>query len=141
MGKVNPSGRLSETYPVHYEDTPAFRYFPSKERNSEYRESLYVGYRYYDTSKVRVQYPFGFGLSYTEFTYSDLKVDKDGICVVVTNTGDRDGAEVVQMYVELPNCIVFRPAKDIFHLMIKHFGTGMSEPVSGKLRWEHITLW
>lgn len=112
-GKVNPSGRLSETYPIRYEDTPAFRYFPSKERNSEYRESLYVGYRYYDTSKVRIQYPFGFGLSYTEFTYSDLKVDKDGIRVVITNTGDRDGAEVVQMYVGLPNCIVFRPVKEL----------------------------
>lgn len=112
-GKVNPSGRLSETYPVRYEDTPAIRYFPSKERNSEYRESIYVGYRYYDTSRVRVQYPFGFGLSYTEFTYSDLKVDKEGVHVLITNTGDRDGAEVVQMYVGLPNSIVFRPVKEL----------------------------
>lgn len=64
-GKVNPSGRLNETYPVRYEDTPAFKYFPSEQRNSEYREALYVGYRYYDTAKVKVLYPFGFGLSYT----------------------------------------------------------------------------
>lgn len=112
-GKVNPSGRLNETYPVHYEDTPAFYNYPSNERNAEYRESIYVGYRYYDTSKVRVQYPFGFGLSYTEFTYSNLTVDKKGIKVVITNTGDLDGAEVVQLYVGLPNAIVFRPAKEL----------------------------
>ena len=61
-GKVNPSGRLNETYPIKYEDTPAFHNFPSTERNAEYREGVFVGYRYYDTSKVRVQYPFGFGL-------------------------------------------------------------------------------
>lgn len=112
-GKVNPSGRLAESYPIRYEDTPALRYFPSTERNAEYREGIYVGYRYYDTSSVRVQYPFGFGLSYTEFSYSDLKVDVQGIQVRVTNTGDRDGAEVVQMYVGLPNAIVFRPAKEL----------------------------
>lgn len=112
-GKVNPSGRLAESYPLCYEDTPAFRHFPSAEKNSEYRESIYVGYRYYDTSMVRVQYPFGYGLSYTEFTYSNLKVGKDGIRVMITNTGDCDGAEVVQMYVGLPNAIVFRPAKEL----------------------------
>ena len=112
-GKVNPSGRLAESYPLRYEDTPAFRHFPSTERSSEYRESIYVGYRYYDTSRVRVQYPFGYGLSYTEFLYSDLKVDTDRITVKITNAGERDGAEVVQMYVGLPNAIVFRPAKEL----------------------------
>lgn len=71
-GDVNPSGRLSETYPIKYEDTPSFRNFPSTERNAEYREGIYVGYRYYDTSMVRIQYPFGFGLSYTEFSYLSL---------------------------------------------------------------------
>lgn len=112
-GKVNPSGRLAESYPLRYEDTPAFRNFPAAERNSEYRESIYVGYRYYDTSMVRVQYPFGYGLSYTEFTYSDLKISAEGVRVIVTNTGEQDGAEVVQMYVGLPNAIVFRPAKEL----------------------------
>lgn len=112
-GKINPSGRLAESYPIRYAHTPAFRYFPSTERNAEYRESIFVGYRYYDTGSVRVQYPFGFGLSYTEFTYSDLCVDEQGIRVVITNTGDRDGAEVVQMYIGLPNAIVFRPKKEL----------------------------
>ncbi len=112
-GKENPSGRLSESYPIRYEDTPAYRYFPSTERTAEYRESIYVGYRYYDTSRVRVQYPFGFGLSYTEFTYSDLKISEKGISLTVENTGKYDGAEVVQLYVGLHNAIVFRPEKEL----------------------------
>ena len=112
-GKENPSGRLSETYPIRYEDTPAFRNFPSTERNSEYRESIFVGYRYYDTSKVRVQYPFGYGLSYTEFTYSDLKVTDQGAEFVIANTGSMDGAEVAQLYVGAPNKRIFRPDKEL----------------------------
>lgn len=112
-GKVNPSGRLNETYPVKYEDNSAFRYYPSQERNSEYRESVYVGYRYYDTCGVRVQYPFGFGLSYTEFLFSNLQVDEKGVTLTVSNTGELDGAEVVQLYVGLPNAIVFRPQKEL----------------------------
>ena len=113
MGNENPSGRLSESYPVKYEDTPAYRYFPATKRNSEYREALYIGYRYYDSSKVRVQYPFGFGLSYTEFTYSDLKINKNGVKVTVQNTGKYDGEEVVQLYVGLPDASVFRPEKEL----------------------------
>lgn len=112
-GKVNPSGRLNETYPLRYEDTPAFKYFPSEERNSEYREALYVGYRYYDTAKVRTLYPFGFGLSYTEFEYSDLTVDQEGAEFTLTNTGDRDGAEVAQLYVGMKDAKVFRPEKEL----------------------------
>lgn len=113
MGIYNPSGRLNETYPIRYEDTPAFRHFPSMERNAEFREGIYVGYRYYDTCKIRVQFPFGFGLSYTEFTYSDLSVDHNGASVTISNTGSYDGAEVVQMYISLPNAIVFRPSKEL----------------------------
>lgn len=112
-GKVNPSGRLNETYPVRYEDTPAFKYFPSEERNSEYREALYVGYRYYDTAKVRVLYPFGFGLSYTEFQYRDLTVNPEGAEFTLTNTGNRDGAEVAQLYIGMKDGKVFRPAKEL----------------------------
>ena len=112
-GKVNPSGRLSETYPLRHEDTPAFRHFPSTQRNAEYREGIYIGYRYYDTSKVRVQYPFGYGMSYTTFSYSDLKMDAGGATFTLTNTGKCDGAEVVQLYVGLPNAIVFRPEKEL----------------------------
>lgn len=112
-GKVNPSGRLNETYPIKYEDTPAFHNFPSTERNAEYREGVYVGYRYYDTSKVRVQYPFGFGLSYTSFEYSDIRADENGVEFTITNTGFHDGAEVAQLYVGMENGKIFRPAKEL----------------------------
>lgn len=112
-GKVNPSGRLSETYPVKYEDTPAYCYFPSPERNAEYREGIFVGYRYYETSRVRVQYPFGFGLSYTTFQYSDIKADKAGVSFTLANTGSCDGAEVAQLYVGMKDTRVFRPAKEL----------------------------
>lgn len=112
-GKVNPSGRLNETYPLRYEDTPAFRYFPSAERNSEYREGLYVGYRYYNTSKVRVMYPFGFGLSYTTFEYSNLKTDDKGVSFTVKNTGRMDGAETAQLYAGLKDARVYRLEKEL----------------------------
>lgn len=112
-GRVNPSGRLGETYPLRYEDTPAFRYYPSTERNSEYRESVFVGYRYYDTSKVRVQYPFGFGLSYTSFEYSELLVTETGVEFTLENTGEMDGAEVAQLYIGSPKERVFRPEKEL----------------------------
>ena len=98
-GKVNPSGKLSETYPIKYEDTPAFRYFPSSQRTAEYREGIYVGYRYYQAASVNVQYPFGHGLSYTDFAYSDLQADENGVEFTITNTGKRDGAETAQLNV------------------------------------------
>lgn len=112
-GEVNPSGHLNETYPVRYEDTPAFRYFPGAERNTEYRESIFTGYRYYDTNHRKVQYPFGHGLSYTAFEYTDLKADESGVSFLLKNTGSRDGAEVAQLYVGLENGKVFRPAKEL----------------------------
>ena len=99
-GKTNPSGKLNETYPICYEDTPAYAYYPGKERNSEYREGLYVGYRYYDTVKKEVLFPFGYGLSYTDFTYSDLSVSEKGVSFCITNTGNFAGAEIAQLYIE-----------------------------------------
>lgn len=112
-GKVNPSGRLNETYPLRYEDTPAFRNYPSQERCSQFRESIYVGYRYYDTSKVRVLFPFGFGLSYTEFTYSDIAVDEKGAHFTITNVGEYDGAEVAQLYIGMRDSKIFRADKEL----------------------------
>lgn len=112
-GKINPSGRLAETYPLRYEDTPAFQYYPASERTSEYREGPFMGYRYYDTSMVLFRYPFGYGLSYTEFAYSALEEDEKGVQLTVTNVGERDGAEVVQLYVGFPDSVVFRPQKEL----------------------------
>lgn len=112
-GEVNPSGRLSETYPLRYEDTPAYRYFPGAERCSQYREGIYVGYRYYDTGKVKVQYPFGYGLSYTTFSYKNLEVLENEVRFTLTNTGKADGKEVVQLYVGGPKGRIFRPEKEL----------------------------
>ena len=112
-GAVNPSGKLAETYPVAYEDTPAFKYYPAKERTSEYREGLYIGYRYFDTAHVPVKYPFGYGLSYTTFEYTDLKVNAEGATFKITNTGKCDGAEIAQLYISLPGAEVFRPEKEL----------------------------
>ena len=113
LGEVNPSGKLSESYPLKYEDCSSAPYFPAKERNVEYREGLYVGYRYYCTAKVPVLFPFGYGLSYTTFAYSDLKVTEKQATFMLKNTGGVDGAEVVQLYVHAKNPTVYRPNREL----------------------------
>ena len=112
-GKVNPSGKLNETYPLHYEDTPAYAYYPSKERSSEYRESLYVGYRYYTTVGKTMRFPFGYGLSYTTFEYKDLKIDTEGVTFTIKNTGNVSGTEIAQLYVGKSSETVFRPIREL----------------------------
>ena len=112
-GQVNPSGKLAESYPVKYEDVSSAPYFPAKERTAEYREGLFVGYRYFETANVPVLFPFGFGLSYTTFEYSDLTVTGKEATFTLKNTGKMDGAEVAQLYVSKPDGDVFRPAKEL----------------------------
>lgn len=112
-GDVNPSGKLTETYPIHYEDTPSYSNFPGKEASVEYREGIYIGYRYYDTANVDVLFPFGYGLSYTTFEYSDIHVDKDGVTFNLTNSGDVAGMEIAQMYVSCKSRTIFRPKKEL----------------------------
>lgn len=112
-GKACPGGRLAETYPIKYEDTPAFKYWPGKEKTSEYREGLFVGYRFYETAAVPVLFPFGYGLSYTEFSYVDMQADRKQVQVTIKNTGDYDGAEVVQIYISKPDSEIFRPVKEL----------------------------
>lgn len=113
MGEVNPSGKLTETYPVSYKDVPTANYFPAKERTVEYREGLYIGYRYFETAKVPVLFPFGHGLSYTTFEYGDLSVNGEGATFTITNIGKVDGAEVAQLYVSARKPTVYRPAKEL----------------------------
>ncbi len=112
-GECNPSGKLNETYPYRYEDTPAYAYYPSKERSSEYRESLFVSYRYYTTVGKEVRFPFGYGLSYTTFAYSNLLVERDKATFTVKNAGDCDGVEIAQLYVGCKSDTVFRPVKEL----------------------------
>ncbi len=112
-GRVNPSGKLAESYPIKYSDVSSATHFPGKQRSVEYREGPYFGYRYYDTADVPVLYPFGYGLSFTTFEYSDLKVDDKGVNFKIKNTGNMDGAEIAQLYVGLPGAEIFRPKKEL----------------------------
>lgn len=112
-GDVNPSGKLAETYPLSYKDTPSYKHFPGKEVSVEYREGIYIGYRYYDTANVDVLFPFGYGLSYTTFEYSDLKVNKDGVTFNITNNGKVAGMEVAQLYVGCKSKEIFRAKKEL----------------------------
>ncbi|MCL2061653.1 MAG: glycoside hydrolase family 3 C-terminal domain-containing protein [Firmicutes bacterium] len=112
-GKVSPSGKLAETYPVVYTDCPSATNFPGVYRNVEYREGIFVGYRYYETAGERVKYPFGYGLSYTNFTYSDIKIDEKGVSFMIENTGDTAGAEAAQLYIGLKDSKIFRANKEL----------------------------
>lgn len=129
-GKVNPSGKLAETWPVSYEDTPAFRYFPGRERTAEYREGMYIGYRYYDTADVPVRFPFGFGLSYTAFEYSGLSVSPEKVSFTITNAGAIAGAEIAQVYVSRRNGTVFRPARELKGFAKVYLEPGESKTVT-----------
>ena len=113
LGEINPSGKLAESYPLKYEDVSSAPYFPSRQRNAEYREGLYVGYRYYESANIPVLFPFGFGLSYTTFSYRDLKVTGQEVSFTLANTGKADGAEVAQLYISKAGAKVFRPAKEL----------------------------
>lgn len=121
MGKVNPSGKTAETYPLSFDENPVYGNYPGSPVISEHKESIYIGYRYYDTAKKNVLFPFGFGLSYTTFEYSDIKLSeseiKDNETVTVSfkikNTGDMDGAEIVQVYVADKESTIFRPEKEL----------------------------
>ena len=107
-GEYSPSGKLSESIVKKYEDVPNIRYYPSKERTSEYRESIFVGYRYFTTANVPVMYPFGYGLSYTEFKYSDIEADRDKVSFYIENTGKFAGEEIAQLYIGLKESNIFR---------------------------------
>ncbi|WNM28072.1 glycoside hydrolase family 3 C-terminal domain-containing protein [Demequina capsici] len=123
-GEVNPSGRLAETYPLSLADTPTAGAFPVEQESVVYREGPYVGYRYYTTADVPVLFPFGFGLSYTTFEYADLKVTGSGATFSVTNTGDRAGAEVAQLYISRVTEGAYRPARELRGFQKVHLAAG-----------------
>ena len=107
-GEYSPSGKLSESIVKKYEDVPNIKYYPSKERTSEYRESIFVGYRYFTTANVPVMYPFGYGLSYTKFKYSDIEADRDKVSFYIENTGEFSCEEIAQLYIGLKESKIFR---------------------------------
>ncbi len=121
LGLKNPSGKLAESFPYRLEDNPSYPYFPGGKNTVEYRESIFVGYRYYDHADVDVMFPFGHGLSYTDFELSGLWIEEDewdgegelDLKCAIKNTGDRPGKEVVQVYVEACDSNILRPPKEL----------------------------
>lgn len=119
-GRVNPSGKLAESWPYAVEDTPCHGFFATGSDDIEYRESIYVGYRYYDSFGIPVRFPFGFGLSYTTFAYDNLELSSETyeggklqVSLDVTNTGSAAGAEIVELYVENPPADYLRAKKEL----------------------------
>ncbi len=140
FGDANPSGRLPVSLPKRLQDSPAFSHYPGEDLEAHYDEGIYVGYRYYDTKDVEPQFPFGFGLSYTTFAFSDLKVPPRvsgdapiAVSLEVKNTGSRAGAEVVQLYVHDGHSRIDRPVHEL-----KGFGRVELQP--GETRTVHFTL-
>ncbi len=151
FGRSNPSGKLPETFPLQLSDNPSYLNFPGDGRKVEYREGIFVGYRYYDKKEMEVLFPFGHGISYTEFTYSDLKVDKQQmtdeegcqVSVTITNTGDRFGKEAVQLYVQDVESTVPRPVKELKGFEKIALKPGESKTVTfelGKRAWAYYDV-
>lgn len=149
FGEVNPSGRLSETFPNRLEDTPCYLTYGKGKDHAEYREGVFVGYRYYTTREMDVQYPFGYGLSYTTFGYSSLTVDKNeltdaetlSVSVDVENTGDRTGKEVVQLYVALVSFEVLRPVRELKGFEKVSLESGEKKTVTFSLDDRDFAVW
>ena len=112
-GKVNPCGKLAETWPLAYADIPSAADFATRRKTVEYREGLYIGYRYFTTAEKAVRFPFGYGMSYTTFAYSDMAADEQGVSLTVTNTGSVAGTEIVQLYIAKKSSELFRPAREL----------------------------
>lgn len=121
FGKNNPCGKLAETVPVKLADTPCYLNFPGKGNRVNYAESVYVGYRYYDKKEMEVAFPFGYGMSYTTFSYKNLEVQRDGnnieVSLTVKNTGNMEGKEIVQLYVKKPGILYDCPLRELQNFM------------------------
>ena len=134
VGAINPSGKLNESWPNVLEDNPSYPYFPSSQRTSEYREGMYVGYRYYESAGVPVRYPFGYGLSYTTFEYSDIELFENQVSFTLTNTGKLSGAEVSQIYLSCKSGRVYRPKKELRHFTKTYLEAGESRRITITLK-------
>jgi beta-glucosidase len=141
LGVSEPGGRLPVTVPLRIEHTPSYGAFPGSNHHVGYAEGLLVGYRWYDSRRLPVRYPFGHGLSYTTFSWTDPRVTADGVEVTVTNTGDRRGAEVVQAYVEPPPGPLFRPRRELRAFQKVWLEPGQTETVQLQLGDRAFAYW
>ena len=139
-GRANPGGKLAESWPYRYEDVPSSAIY-GKTTDALYQEGVYVGYRYYDKAGVPVRWPFGYGLSYTEFSYADLTVEGDTVSVTVQNVGKCAGAEVVQLYIGAPQEGLHRPVRELKGFQKVHLQLGESETVRFSLTDRSFALW
>jgi len=139
-GKVNPSGKLAESWPYTYEDVPSAAVY-GKTKDALYVEGIYAGYRYYDKSGVAVRWPFGHGLSYTSFGYSNLIVKERKVSVTLTNTGNRAGAEVVQLYVAAPQDGIHRPIRELKGFQKVFLQSGECKTVTFELDDRSFAIW
>ncbi len=145
LGLAEPGGRLAESFPMDVSDLPAARYWHASPTQAQYREGLYVGYRFHDSAGVPARFAFGHGLSYTTFEYSDLEVrgegENDRVSVTVTNTGKRAGSDVVQVYVRDVESTVYRPAKELKGFAKVHLAAGKTERVEMVLDRRAFAVW
>ena len=146
FGDVNPSGKLAETFPRRLEDNPSYLYFFGDEQNkTEYREGVFVGYRYYDKKNMDVLFPFGYGLSYTTFAYSNPTVKQENGEVIATinvqNTGALDGDEVVQLYMSLPSSLRVRPIHALKAFKRVHIQAGETVTVTLNFKIDDLAVW
>lgn len=141
VGKVNPSGKLAETWPVSLGDCPVQTHFGGKGRTVEYREGPYIGYRYYQTANVPVAFPFGYGLSYTTFSYSDVTATESEVTFTVTNTGDVAGRETAQVYIGKKTSSLFRPARELKGFAKVSLAPGESKKVTVPLDDKAFRYW
>ena len=139
-GRTNPSGKLAESWPYAYDDVPSSGIY-GRMKDALYAEGVYVGYRYYDKAGIAVRWPFGYGLCYTSFGYSNLSVVGRNVAVTVTNTGDRPGAEVVQLRIGALQNGVHRPVRELKRFCKVFLQPGESRTVSFKLDDRCFALW
>ena len=149
FGEVNPSGRLPESFPKKLSDNPSYLFYGGEGDNADYREGVFVGYRYYDRKDMEVLFPFGYGLSYTTFAYSNLRLSAETISdtdtltatVTVKNTGSRTGKTVVQLYVGDPESTVFRPVRELKDFAKVELQPGESRDVTFTLDKRAFAYW
>lgn len=148
-GKANPCGKLAETYPICLKDTPTLFRYPDSKEDVQYRESIFIGYRYYDKVERNVRFPFGFGLSYTSFEYSDIKLKKKNltkgegakVTFTIKNTGDVAGSEIAQVYVAKPESKIFRAPKELKGFVKIHLDPGEEKKVTVELDDRAFAFW